>query len=251
MDPNGKVAIVTGGATGLGRAITGKLADAGTIVAVNHPAPDANEARVTVSQIVDAGGAAVAVEADVSSAITGSLPWSKQVVESFGAIDILVNCAGTTVFVDFKDLAGLKESDWDRIFAVNVKGPFLCAQAVVPHMQEREAGVIVTITSGSGLSPGGSSIAYSASKAALEMTNKCMAQALGPQIRVNTVAPGMLATRWGARFGKEGLERRRQSLPLKRLTTVEDVAESVLFAIRNDSLTGSTILVDAGGSTIR
>ena len=175
----------------------------------------------------------------------------QEVVESFGVIDILVNCAGTTVFVDFKDLAGLKESDWDRIFAVNVKGPFLCAQAVVPHMQERGAGVIVTITSGSGLSPGGSSIAYSASKAALEMTNKCMAQALGPQIRVNTVAPGMLATRWGARFGKEGLERRRQSLPLKRLTSVEDVAESVLFAIRNDSLTGSTILVDAGGSTIR
>ncbi len=250
MDPNGKVAIVTGGATGLGRAITGKLADAGTIVAVNHPAPDANEARVTVSQIVDAGGAAVAVEADVSSA-SQVASMVEQVVASFGAIDILVNCAGTTVFVDFKDLAGLKESDWDRIFAVNVKGPFLCAQAVVPHMQEREAGVIVTITSGSGLSPGGSSIAYSASKAALEMTNKCMAQALGPQIRVNTVAPGMLATRWGARFGKEGLERRRQSLPLKRLTTVEDVAESVLFAIRNDSLTGSTILVDAGGSTIR
>ena len=250
MYPNGKVAIVTGGATGLGRAITGKLADAGTIVAVNHPAPDANEARVTVSQIVDAGGAAVAVEADVSSA-SQVASMVEQVVASFGAIDILVNCAGTTVFVDFKDLAGLKESDWDRIFAVNVKGPFLCAQAVVPHMQEREAGVIVTITSGSGLSPGGSSIAYSASKAALEMTNKCMAQALGPQIRVNTVAPGMLATRWGARFGKEGLERRRQSLPLKRLTTVEDVAESVLFAIRNDSLTGSTILVDAGGSTIR
>ena len=250
MDPNGKVAIVTGGATGLGRAITGTLADAGAIVAVNHPAPDANEARVTVSQIVDAGGAAVAVEADVSSAIQVAA-MVEEVVESFGAIDILVNCAGTTVFVDFKDLAGLKESDWDRIFAVNVKGPFLCAQAVVPHMQEREAGVIVTITSGSGLSPGGSSIAYSASKAALEMTNKCMAQALGPQIRVNTVAPGMLATRWGARFGKEGLERRRQSLPLKRLTTVEDVAESVLFAIRNDSLTGSTILVDAGGSTIR
>ena len=250
MDPKGKVAIVTGGATGLGRAITGTLADAGTIVAVNHPAPDANEARVSVSQIVDDGGAAVAVEADVSSA-SQVASMVEQVVESFGAIDILVNCAGTTVFVDFKDLAGLKESDWDRIFAVNVKGPFLCAQAVVPHMQEREAGVIVTITSGSGLSPGGSSIAYSASKAALEMTNKCMAQALGPQIRVNTVAPGMLATRWGARFGKEGLERRRQSLPLKRLTTVEDVAESVLFAIRNDSLTGSTILVDAGGSTIR
>ena len=250
MDPKGKVAIVTGGATGLGRAITGTLADAGTIVAVNHPAPDANEARVSVSQIVDDGGAAVAVEADVSSA-SQVASMVEQVVASFGAIDILVNCAGTTVFVDFKDLAGLKESDWDRIFAVNVKGPFLCAQAVVPHMQEREAGVIVTITSGSGLSPGGSSIAYSASKAALEMTNKCMAQALGPQIRVNTVAPGMLATRWGARFGKEGLERRRQSLPLKRLTTVEDVAESVLFAIRNDSLTGSTILVDAGGSTIR
>ncbi len=250
MDPNGKVAIVTGGATGLGRAISGKLADAGANVAVNHPAPDADEASVSVSNIVDAGGAAVAVEADVSNAIQVAA-MVQEVVESFGAIDILVNCAGTTVFVDFKDLAGLKESDWDRIFAVNVKGPFLCAQAVVPHMQERGAGVIVTITSGSGLSPGGSSIAYSASKAALEMTNKCMAQALGPQIRVNTVAPGMLATRWGARFGKEGLERRRQSLPLKRLTSVEDVAESVLFAIRNDSLTGSTILVDAGGSTIR
>ena len=250
MDPNGKVAIVTGGATGLGRAISKTLADAGAIVAVNYPAPDADEASVSVSQIVDAGGVAVAVESDVSSA-SQVAAMVDQVVESFGAIDILVNCAGTTVFVDFEDLAGLKESDWDRIFAVNVKGPFLCAQAAVPHMLERGAGVIVTITSGSGLSPGGSSIAYSASKAALEMVNKCLAQALGPQIRVNTVAPGMLATRWGARFGKEGLERRRESLPLKHLTTVEDVAATVLFAVRNDSVTGSTLLVDAGGSTIR
>ncbi len=250
MEPNGKVAIVTGGATGLGRAISKMLADAGVIVAVNHPAPDADEARVTVSQIADAGGVAVAVEADVSSAPQVA-SMVDQVVGSFGGLDILVNCAGTTVFVDFKDLAGLNESDWDRIFAVNAKGPFLCAQAVVPHMQARGAGVIVTITSGSGLSPGGSSIAYAASKAALEMTNKCLAQALGPQIRVNTVAPGMLATRWGARFGKEALERRRQSLPLKRLTAVEDVAATVLFAVRNDAVTGSTLLVDAGGSTIR
>lgn len=250
MNPKGKVAIVTGGATGLGRAISKQLADAGAIVAVNHPAPDTDEARVTVSQIVDAGGVAVAVEADVSSA-SQVASMVEQVMESFGAIDILVNCAGTTVFVDFKDLAGLKESDWDRIFAVNVKGPFLCAQAVVPQMLEKGAGVIVTITSGSGLSPGGSSIAYAASKAALEMTNKCLAQALGPEIRVSTVAPGMLATRWGARFGKESLERRRQSLPTKRLTSIEDVAATVLFAVRNDSVTGSTLLVDAGGSTIR
>ena len=250
MDPRGKVAIVTGGATGLGRAISRMLADAGAIVAVNYPAPDADEARVTVSQIVDTGGTAIAVEADVSSpGQVGAMV--SHVVESFGGVDIFVNCAGTTVFIDFKDLAGLKESDWDRIFAVNAKGPFLCAQAVVPHMRKRGAGVIVTITSGSGLSPGGSSIAYAASKAALEMTNKCLAQALGPQIRVNTVAPGMLATRWGARFGKEGLERRRQSLPTKRLTSIEDVATTVLFAVRNDSVTGSTLLVDAGGSTIR
>jgi 3-oxoacyl-[acyl-carrier protein] reductase len=249
VDPSGKVAIVTGGGTGLGRAMCFKLASAGATVAVNFPGVDEEEARGTATEIIANGGEALAVRADVAKADQVDA-MVDEVVRSFGGVDILLSNAGTTVFVPFDDLDGLDEADWDRVFAVNVKGLFLASRAVVPHMKRRGAGVIVATTSGAAFKPIGSSIPYCASKAALEMVTKCLAKSLGPEIRVNSLVPGGMMTRWSAGFGAELRREQAEALPLKRHPNVEDVAEGAMLAIRNESLTGSSILIDSGGSLI-
>jgi 3-oxoacyl-[acyl-carrier protein] reductase len=249
MDPSGKVAIVTGGGTGLGRAMCFKLASAGATVAVNFPGDDEEEARGTATEIIANGGEALAVRADVAKADQVDA-MVDEVVRSFGGVDILLSNAGTTVFVPFDDLDGLDEADWDRIFAVNVKGLFLASRAVVPHMKRRGAGVIVATTSGAAFKPIGSSIPYCASKAALEMVTKCLAKSLGPEIRVNSLVPGGMMTRWSDGFGAELRREQAEALPLKHHPSVEDVAEGAMLAIRNESLTGSSILIDSGGSLI-
>ena len=249
MDPSGKVAIVTGGGTGLGRAMCFKLASAGATVAVNFPGDDEEEARGTATEIIANGGEALAVRADVAKADQVDA-MVDEVVRSFGGVDILLSNAGTTVFVPFDDLDGLDEADWDRVFAVNVKGLFLASRAVVPHMKRRGAGVIVATTSGAAFKPIGSSIPYCASKAALEMVTKCLAKSLGPEIRVNSLVPGGMMTRWSDGFGAELRREQAEALPLKHHPSVEDVAEGAMLAIRNESLTGSSILIDSGGSLI-
>ena len=249
MDPSGKVAIVTGGGTGLGRAMCFKLASAGATVAVNFPGDDEEEARGTATEIIANGGEALAVRADVAKADQVDA-MVDEVVRSFGGVDILLSNAGTTVFVPFDDLDGLDEADWDRVFAVNVKGLFLASRAVVPHMKRRGAGVIVATTSGAAFKPIGSSIPYCASKAALEMVTKCLAKSLGPEIRVNSLVPGGMMTRWSNGFGAELRREQAEALPLKHHPSVEDVAEGAMLAIRNESLTGSSILIDSGGSLI-
>ena len=160
MDLHGKTTIVTGGGTGLGKAISLKMAAAGAAVAVNYPGADEDEAKETVSEICASGGEALSVRADVS--VSGDVTsMVEQVVESYGGVDILVNNAGVTVFVPFSDLDGVQESDWDHLFAVNVKGAFLCTRAVAHYMKRRTAGVVVNITSGSAIRPAGSSIPLS------------------------------------------------------------------------------------------
>jgi len=246
MDLGGKIAIVTGGGTGLGKSISLKLGLAGATVAVNYPGLDEVEANQTVAEIVGAGGQAFAVKADVTAG-TDVKNMIVSVVENCGRLDILVNNAGTTVFIPFGDLEALSEVDWDRILAVNLKGSFLCAREAVPHMKRAGAGAIVNITSASAFRGGASScIAYSVSKAGLRMLTECLAVALAPEIRVNSVAPGGMLTRWGARWGEEELKRQAKALPLKRHAAVDDVADGVLFAIGNDSMTGQTIVVDSG-----
>ena len=245
MDLHGKTTIVTGGGTGLGKAISLKMAAAGAAVAVNYPGADEDEAKETVAEICASGGEAFPVRADVS--VSGDVTrMVEQVVESYGGVDILVNNAGVTVFVPFSDLDGVQESDWDHLFAVNVKGAFLCTRAVAHYMKRRTAGVVVNITSGSAIRPAGSSIPYSVSKAAGQMLTKCLAQALAPDIRVNSVVPGGLMTRWGMRFGEEVLKRRAKELPLRKHPEIGDVADAVMFLISNESMTGESIVVDSG-----
>ncbi|TAK20157.1 MAG: SDR family oxidoreductase [Chloroflexota bacterium] len=244
MQLEGKVALVTGGGTGLGREISLQLARRGVDVAVNY-SRSTDDANTTVRDIKALGRRAIAVQADVSNA-DDVRRMVARVVADLGSLQILINNAGTTVFVPFKDLGGISEDDWDRVQDVNVKGSWLCAGAAAPHMKNAGEGRIVLTTSISGLRAGGSSIAYAVSKAGMQMLSRCLALALAPEITVNTVAPGIMDTRWGERWGQEALDRMAREAPLQRYPSLHDIAAGAVFLCESDSMTGQTLVIDAG-----
>jgi 3-oxoacyl-[acyl-carrier protein] reductase len=171
---------------------------------------------------------------------------TNQVKTALGRIDILINNAGVTIFRPLSDLDGVEEDDWDRIMDVNVKAHWLTARAVAPHMREQGNGAIVNVTSVAGLRPVGSSLPYCVSKAGAIMLSKTLAVALAPEIRVNNVAPGILQTRWWGDRAPERVIGLAEASALKRPTPLEDVADAILTAVKNDSITGQTFVVDAG-----
>jgi 3-oxoacyl-[acyl-carrier protein] reductase len=244
----GNVALVTGAAVGMGRAIAVAYAREGAKVAINF-SKSKKEAEETAAQVTQAGGEALLAQADVSKDAEVKAMVAA-VLEKFGKIDILVNNAGITAFVDFADLDALTDDVWDRLYAVNVKGTFFCCRAVVPAMKKQGQGRIINLASVAGLSPQGSSIAYCCSKAAVVHLSKCLAKTLGPEIRVNVIAPGFIAeTRWHE--GRPNVEaiaaKFAQGVPLKRVGRPEDIAEAALFlATRGDYMTGDIMVVDGG-----
>ena len=244
MDFAGKVAIVTGGGTGMGKAISMQLAAAGATVVVNY-SRSADEATATVGEIEAAGGKATAVQADVADAgQVASLV--SQTLDRSGRLDVIVNNAGTTVFVPFADLDGIDEATWDRIMAVNVKAPWLLAKAAVTALRADGGGAIVTISSVAGLKPGGSSLAYSVSKAAMIHLTRGLALALAPDVRVNSIAPGFVNTRWHDNSSDERKQQIAQASPLKSHVSVESIATATLECLRNDNMTGQVIALDSG-----
>ena len=164
---------------------------------------------------------------------------------------MLVNNAGTTAFVNFADLEGMTEDHWDRILAVNLKGPFFCSRAAASPLKETGEGTIVNIASVAGIQAIGSSIAYAASKAGLINLTVALARVLAPEVRVNCVAPGFIDTRWlrqgfGAAF-EPIKQRAMEQAPLGRIAAPEDIAQVVLSLIEGaDFVTGQTITVDGG-----
>ncbi len=244
MDLKGKTALVTGGGTGLGKAIALALAREGMDVAIVYSRSE-KEAAETVDELKALGSRSIAIRGDVSQAAEVKAIVDR-VMSEYGRIDVLINNAGATVFVPFDDLEGISEGDWDHIMAVNVKGPWLMAKAVAPIMKRQGAGRIVQTTSVSGLRPGGSSLAYTVSKAAETQLTRGLAMALAPEITVNAIAPGLIDTRWGRAWGEEALRRGIEGSLLKRLASLEDCAAAVLMMVKNDSMTGQSIVVDAG-----
>jgi 3-oxoacyl-[acyl-carrier protein] reductase len=155
--------------------------------------------------------------------------------------------------VNFADLEGMKEEHWDRILAVNLKGPFFCARAVAGPMKEAGTGAIVNVASIAGIRAVGSSIAYAASKAGLINLTVGLARVLAPEVRVNCVAPGFIDTRWLREGMGQLYEPAKQSTaqqtPLRRVATPEDVAQVILSLIEGaDFVTGQTVIVDGGNS---
>lgn len=244
----GKVALVTGAAVGIGRAIAVTYGREGAKVVVNY-SKSRKEAEETADQVKRAGGEALLIQADVAqdSEVRSMVA---QTLEKFGRIDILVNNAGITAFVDFPDLDGLTDEVWDRLYRVNVKGTFFCCRAVVGPMKKQGRGRIINLASVAGLWPQGSSIAYCCSKAAVIQLSKCLAKTVGPEVQVNVIAPGFIAeTRWNV--GRPNLDatiaKAGQIAPLKRVGTPEDIADAALFlATRGDFVTGDVMVVDGG-----
>ena len=238
-----KVALVTGGGTGIGRAISIALAALSIDVAVNYSRSQ-QEALDTVAAIEKNGGKAVVVQANVAKDAEVRT-MVQTVVEQFGQLDYLVNCAGTTVYVDMPDLEGLKPEYWDEIMDVNVKGLFSVCRAAAPHLKKTR-GSIVNITSVAGITGMGSSIAYAASKAASISVTKSLARVLAPEVRVNSVAPGIVLTRWVE--GREAhVKKLGEHTPLGRCCSAEDVADvAVPLLVNATMMTGQTVVVDGG-----
>lgn len=244
----GRVAVVTGAAVGIGRAIAVALGREGARVVVNY-SKSRKEAEETANLVDKAGGEPLVIWADVSQD-RQVRAMVAQSLDRFGGIDILVNNAGITAFVDFSDLEGLTDDVWDRLYNVNVKGTFFCCRAVATPMRKQGHGRIINIASVAGLSPQGSSIAYSTSKAAVIHLSKCLARTLAPEIQVNVIAPGFIGeTRWNV--GRPNLEttiqKAIQTAPLRRAGRPEDIANAALYlATRADFMTGDVMVVDGG-----
>ncbi|MDQ3701077.1 MAG: SDR family NAD(P)-dependent oxidoreductase [Chloroflexota bacterium] len=240
----GKVAIVTGSATGIGRATAIELAREGADVVINYSRSEA-EAQQTRDDCTALGVRALLIRANCSRE-EEIKEMVARVDAELGGIDILVNNAGTTRFVPLPNIDELDDSDWDGIFQLNVKGAFYATRACVPAMRRRGEGLVVNVASVAGFTGAGSSIPYAVSKGAMVTLTKSLAKALAPQIRVNAIAPGIVTTRWVA--GREDhVERYAKETPLERAATAEDCARVVVsFATHGTFLTGEVTIVDGG-----
>lgn len=249
MDLSGCVGIVTGGGTGIGRAICDALARAGARgVAVNY-SRSRDEAEATAERLRAAGSDAVAICADV----TGEAAVAAMVetaVARWGRLDVLVNNAATTRFIPFSDLDAATDEVWDELLGVNLKGSFRCARLAAPFLRQTR-GAILNVGSTAGLRGSGSSLPYAVSKAAVHHLTRTLAIALAPEIRVNAIAPGTVATNWyRGRFGDEkadAVEREvAQATPLRGVATAEECANAALGLLSSDWVTGQVVVVDGG-----
>jgi NAD(P)-dependent dehydrogenase (short-subunit alcohol dehydrogenase family) len=236
---SGKVALITGGAKRLGKASALALAHAGANVAVTYLS-SAREAQRTRKELEKIGGRVLAIRCDVTEP-KGVTDAVKQTVAELGGLDILVNNAGAYETVAFEDLT---LQQWDIIFGVNVRGPFLVSKTALPHLRRRK-GRIINLGSLGGLRAWPSHAHYCSSKAALHMLTKSMAKALAPEIAVNCVAPGMIDL--GEKSAAAFMSRMAKQTPMQRNGTGEDVAAAVLFfAAAPSFITGQLIYVDGG-----
>lgn len=232
----GQVAMVTGGAQRIGRAIALKLAAAGGAVVVNYKRSKA-EADDVVHEIQQAGGRAVALQADVAvpKQIEGLCAAADR---AFSRLDILVNNAGMFSTASVEQMS---EEQWDTMLATNLKSQFFCAQAAARHMKRVGRGRIVNISSIGGLLAWPAFPHYCVSKAGVIMLTRCLAKALAPEITVNSVAPGTI--QFPGELPDEDYIRRA---PLRRTGTAEDIADAVLFLVQAEFITGQVLVVDGG-----
>ena len=248
MDWRGKVVIVTGSGTGVGAACARLLATHGARVVVNYSRSE-QAAADTARACRAAGGEAIVVQADVAQD-ADCLRLAQAAQDAWGRIDGLVNNAGTTRFVALRDLDGLAADDCQRIYAVNVVGAFQMARACAAALRTTR-GAIVNVSSRSTHDGTGSSLAYACSKGALNTLTLGLAKALGPEVRVNAVLPGLIDSRWLREgWGEEVYERvatayKAQSA-LQDTLTPEDVAESIVALLALPKTTGERLTIDAG-----
>jgi len=245
----GSVAVVTGGATGIGRAVCLELARAGAKGVVVNYSRSAADAAATVAELAALGVEGLPVKADVAR--EGEVKaMVAQAMEHFSRIDVLVNNAGTTRFIPFPDLDAVSDEVWQQILGVNLMGPWYAARAAAPHLRQSR-GCIINVASIAGIRASGSSLPYGVSKAALTQLTRALAVALAPEVRVNAVLPGLVSSRWFRQsFGEEAAAAQERAMasrtPLKAVATPEQVAQAVMGLIRSDIVTGQHLVVDGG-----
>lgn len=239
MELDGRVAVVTGGAVRLGKALALALAEQGVRLVVHYNS-SSGLAQETVAQIKALGSDAVAIQADLSQ--LEQVPTViEQAVAHFGQLDILVNSAA---IFEPADLVGTTPTGWDRHFAINLKAPFFLSQAFAVHVGKERPGHIVNIADWRGFRPDTAYLAYSLTKSAVLAMTEGLAIALAPNIQVNAIAPGAILPPPGK--GQDYLSPLAKRIPLQRAGSPAEIARALLFLLRSDFVTGETVFVTGG-----
>jgi 3-oxoacyl-[acyl-carrier protein] reductase len=249
MTTTKKVALVTGSASGIGATVAIALARSGYDVIVNY-SRSAESARATVEACQAHGADTLLLQCDVSDE-SSVKTMVAAISEKFGRLDVVCSNAGVSIDTPPKKFELIDVEDWDRVFAVNVRGLFLIAKHTKPLLMEADKPCMVNTASVVGLRPGAQPLPYSASKAAVISMTQTLANALGPKVRVNAIAPGWMEGDWMKWMLRDNYDklmtRRSNATPLQRCVTMEDVAEVVLTLIEHmHFVTGETIVIDGG-----
>lgn len=250
-DLTNRVAIVTGSSSGVGAATAELLATQGCNVLINYNS-NRDGADAVAAACEKHGVETIVIQANVAED-ADCIAMAQAAIDKWGRIDVLVNNAGTTKFVDHQNLDGLGADDFQRIYSVNVVGAYQMTRAVTQQMQSQEdGGAVVNVASTAGITGIGSCIAYAASKGAMVTMTLSLARALGPSLRINAVCPGFIEGDWlRDGFGDEKYEKlmafNRDNAPLKKTATAETVADAILHFISGPQVvTGETLIVDGG-----
>ncbi|PYE49535.1 SDR family NAD(P)-dependent oxidoreductase [Paenibacillus barcinonensis] len=241
-----RIVLITGGGTGIGRAVSTMLAERGARVVLNY-SRSKQAAEETVQHILNQGGRAFSIQANVASD-TEVRQMVREITEMVGPVTDLVNSAGMTYHIPLDDLEMVTDEIWNELHDVNVKGMFHCVRAVTEGMKQAGGGAIVNLGSIAGSTGKGSSLPYAVSKAAVHGLTLSLAHALSPHIRVNAIIPGAVATRWWAGH-EERMHQLGGQLLLKRIASPEDIAHMICAALEQPAMTGQLITVD-GGQTL-
>ena len=249
-DVDSPVAIITGGGTGIGAACATALATKGCRIVVNYQRSQEG-ANETIARCQDLGVEAVSVQGSIAQD-EDCRRILDETINTFGRVDLLVNNAGVTRFADQNDLDALDAADFEYIMSVNVNGTYQMTRAAVPYLKKSDRAAVVNVSSHSGISGIGSSMAYAASKGALNTMTLSLARNLAPSVRVNAVCPGFVDTKWlSGKLSDEALTEFREKVsaaaPLQTFVTPADVADAVCWlGLQARSVTGQLLVIDGG-----
>ncbi|PGH07845.1 hypothetical protein GX51_01555 [Blastomyces parvus] len=239
----GRNVLITGGSRGLGALVAEKFAAEGSNIALNYVSNEARAKETAEKLEKEYNAKVVLVQADVGIQ-ADCIKLVKQTIEQLGGLDIVISNAGWTKMSKFADLNALNEDEWDKCWATNVKANLHIFREAEPTFNANpEGGVFIITSSTAGITPGGSSMAYSVSKAAGLHLMKALASSQGSKIRTNAVLPGLLLTEWGERFPKEAVQAYVDKVALKHVPELEDCADVFITIAKNTSMTGQQIQV--------
>lgn len=228
--------LVTAGSRGLGALVAEKFAREGAHVAINYVEREA-PARELADRLARECGVRTAVIRGDAGVIKDCERCVRETVDAFGGIDIIIGNAGWTRFAKFADLDDMQEHEWDKCYAVNVKGQMAVLRAALPHFNANpDGGAFIITSSVAGVKPTGSSMPYCVTKAAGLHLMKCLAATQGPKVRVNAVLPGLLMTEWGQKFPPERIKEMESRAALKMTTDLEDCADAFIMLAKNTSM---------------